>query len=389
MKNLGCLLAGVVALFVLSACDPELDDPVIPQPELLACADMSDNWEIVRTESDLVDLSTDIFYLDENTAIAIKETDIRRTTDGGTTWSIISRYFLPDGGVDTTALTSAFFRNISQDDEGVLYISGTLEDQGSMRVDPEMVDGVVLYSTDMGLTWGKRYLSENLVWVDTGTFFGNGRGFLAGRGRPSSQTGENAKHFFETSDGGETWTPMLPGFDTYQFREDFKTSPQGNIYWIDRDGSEFTLVIFDRINREWKTQSVPGNNLFYMTENVVFCQDIDKKIHKSTDGGLTWEEYEEIVLGEHDNIRYYSDGEDNWMMMVARLRPLTDPGNVLSEPRLTVAQFDVNETTDGGETWTIRSVGPGCLYNADFRYFENIGYVKVCCSGKQVIRFNP
>jgi photosystem II stability/assembly factor-like uncharacterized protein len=389
MKPTFYLLLCAITTFTFTACDSEQEELVVPTLELLPCEEISENWEVTTSRSDPAYYPSDFLYVDENTAIGIRaDAEIRRTTDGGTTWSYINRFFLPDGSGDSTALTSAQLRNISQDDNGVLYIIGSTEElEGYPSIDPEEAKGVVLRSSDMGLTWSKSYFGADLLWVDTGIFFGNGRGFLGGRA-VSSQVGDR-NEFFETYDGGESWTPILPDFSLKGYNDDFHTSPNGNIYRITSNNGEYTRLLFNMASEEWEPANVPGPYLFYVTENIIFCRDVHRKIHKSTDGGLTWEEDHEIVLNEYDKLNFYSAGEDNWMVIVSRREFVSITGDVAPVTTVKVNHFDIHETTDGGESWTLRQISPDCLMNVEDRYFENIGHVLIFCNEKQIIRFNP
>ena len=209
--------------------------------------------------------------------ISCSDGGLLHSTDGGSVWDIINAF--PSDTVERfcdPAITMSWITNSHG------WVIGTLGGLGTPR------GAVIYYTTNYGQAWQRKILS-----TETGTvgvqvqFVDQNTGWVLlfnfDTGMPT---------FLKSTDGGNNWA-VIDG--------------RGIFYYADA-------------NNGWAYGGVGTNG-----------QDPPYTIHKTTDGGISWNLQLEDSTGGKYNAIYFSDVNNGWMV--------GDSAKVLN-------------TTDGGTNWT-------------------------------------
>lgn len=145
-------------------------------------------WETVANINEHLD---DLAFATENDGIYVDDTLIRRTTDGGRTWSDVYR-------CATTAQIGGLTRQIECNFWNVHFATPTVVYAlGSGR---DVTAALIAKSTDAGASWSIVSVLENQNGSEGGLFFiDENTGYFTTRDAQSS---------FRTTDGGATWSGM-------------------------------------------------------------------------------------------------------------------------------------------------------------------------------------
>jgi photosystem II stability/assembly factor-like uncharacterized protein len=283
--------------------------------------------------------SNDVFFIDSLTGwSAYGAGGIWRTDDGGLNWKIqtpVVRYnsFLW-GGITSLNIVSLYFTNrdtgfacgmrdtlLYTVDGGTTWLKKHL-DAGSgnnfrwIRF-PNPAhgwiagDSVILHTTDGGATWARLttpiadsgFTWQRVEFTDT----------LNGWIRCTSKTpyGMVTGRFYQTNDGGTTWTRQLDGKEqniTSAFYLDKNTGwaagSQGTIWKTTNGGAAWALLNrpqSDDIHELYFTDSLHGFALHeYYTSST-------------TDGGTTWTELNMQLYGVGGTINFLKDSRFGWI----------------------------------------------------------------------------
>ncbi|MCP9290914.1 YCF48-related protein [Gracilimonas sediminicola] len=348
-----------------------------------------------------------IAFTDDQTGYVIGETYnsgfvgfILKTTDGGTSWSVIDYEF------------EHLFYDIELGSNGEIILAGGVNNF------TETTQNAILHSSDDGATW--EVLSDGagpVTWYDIDEFEGNwlavgasgattaftladdtlSSGIITGfniadvsfvnesHGAFVTEERVHGK-IFTTTDGGATWENNL----TLEGRKDFTAVAyvdNNNIWAIGEDhftgGSVWLIYHSSDQGSTWNKvePGVPENEQRSSLEDLQFIDaqigfiKAEDKLLKTTDGGSAWN-----AISEPDNISYSDfemiafQSEDNgWMAGQETIASTSDGGATWSiqyeedgfAPEITDIYFfdsstgyvtkergDMMKTTDGGENWT-------------------------------------
>jgi photosystem II stability/assembly factor-like uncharacterized protein len=222
-------------------------------------------------------------------------TTLYKTTDGGSTWSLI-KDFAETGVVSDVEII----------DVNKLYVL------------PEY-DGLK-YSEDGGLTWRAIEIDENVNLFSDLQFINQNVGFVVG----NTHTNGFGYHgvLYKTVDGGENWTKIYHAaqmnnkFNNYYFLDTyngFVTSGNGKIQKTSDGGNTWTDVLVTN-NTDvvaWKISFV-NNHVGYLSG----YDDVAKKgyLYRTNDGGNTWQIDLELADELITNF-YFSDTENGYLIL--------------------------------------------------------------------------
>lgn len=233
-----------------------------------------------------IDKNNSWVLLHEDAAMMHEKVAVLQTKDGGTTWNIISEVDplkSDKGGIPFVGDKSG----ISFQDDKIGWITG---------YEP-MDDLLYLISTkDSGLTWEMKnlYVAKEFKGSQTSTFppvfFSSKDGILPARIFNEKQS----YAFYETHDGGETWTYGSAIKDLKNNNYNLVWSFYGGESGYATDGHN--LYFLQARSSEWKI--IKSNMNYSDVQKIIFISDklgwiIDKTgVYKTTDGGINWESEE-------------------------------------------------------------------------------------------------
>ena len=289
--------------------------------------------------------SDDIYFVDQNTGWASRDTEILKTTNGGTTWNLM--YLAP---------TNAHFRSISF----LTATHGFAGNLGPGSYDGNVTDTNVLYETfDGGTSWhvfqglnqqGMKGFCAMYVY-DSQHIFGGGRV-------------RGPAFFVKSNDGGTNWTVVnltaagvmngimdvyfqdltngwVCGMDTNSYSSSCSPTYHGCIAHTTNGGLTWTPVVNSPLGccYFWK-MAWPSSQVGYtsLQQNGTISSII---YYKTTNGGQTWVS-NAVPISVVGNCAFYlqgigfSDTNTGWM-----------GGGACS-----TYQESFVQTTDGGNTWT-------------------------------------
>jgi len=190
---------------------------------------------------------------------AIGASAIKKTTDGGNTW---------------TTLSSGFS---NYDRKGMFFVNESTGYYGGG-------DGSNIYRTrDGGATWTTHNTGSNSAIVDAIWFVSKDTGFIAGWSNPK---------IARTTDGGDTWADVSNGYAVYSIQ--FPSASVG--YAVGSNASDVPVIIKTSDGgSNWSTVYVPGADdpRFFSTihcPNAQTCYVVGDSgtILKTVDGGNAW-----------------------------------------------------------------------------------------------------
>jgi photosystem II stability/assembly factor-like uncharacterized protein len=268
----------------------------------------------------------DVKMLDANTGIAVGwGGTILRTSDGGQNWSLI------DVGNVTDTFQKYYFLRLSVVDANNIWAVGY-----SNTADATEVHGLIIKSTDGGLTWATNYTGSAQSFLDGIQFMDANHGIAIGFDVI------NQYDTWRTTDGGNTWTPSYDGgspFPRGVFFSDVNTgtivNTAGEILRT-TDGGD-TWVIQDSGTSNWLASA------FFIDASNGVVVGSSGTILKTTDGGNNWVAQSCPVTNDHDLYSVvFTDNDNGW---ITTSNGTSDSGYIL-------------RTTDGGQTWGIQLQAP-------------------------------
>lgn len=261
-------------------------------------------------------------YLDENTAFLTGKGIIRKSSDGGDNWEVL-----------TTSVPNANYNAVYFFDDNHGYAAGSTG-SGSAT------NSGIAYTENGGATWETQFTGFTGGWIDI-HFADENIGTAIG----SSQ-------FAKTTNGGDTWiTSSLPddigGRATHWF-----SASEGLI------GGADILNGICKTNNGGSTYSCDysklANDFFFINDQLGYAvsESGGENIFRTEDGGETWD-YVSIGGNSLKHSVYFLDEINGW---VGR------------------ANGAVSRTLNGGDDWeTFFVTGSGNIVGVHF-YDENIGF---------------
>lgn len=362
------------------------------QPSLLLKSiDGGENWTYLSLPTDqreYVNLYS-IAVLDANTVIAsggasYEGTVIIKTTDGGTNWERINAKF----GFALKTLSVAGDKILGAGSGGGVLIS---EDAGETWSMPAIIpstslyalttygnnmliaggyEGMLLKSTDLGLSWKALFASdgEHCPTIKDIDFVDSNVGYLARYNRMISKTTDGGETWFtvypdtsatssifygvdfvdenvgyvvgkagtgvsavyKTTDGGSSWTTQIGGFADHLLGVAFSDADHGVVV-----GRDLVVEYTNDGGITWNAGAISGSPssssdldrvYFYDSQNGIAVGDI---VLKTTDGGVNWDYIPLPTTTEMNTGVMYSP--DHWVLS---------------------GGHEINVTYDAGQTWT-------------------------------------
>src|SRR5689334_18303861 len=147
----------------------------------------------------------DIYFRDKEDGYLLVVNQIYTTGDSGQTWNLSNRFLAQTFGGASPELYSVRFTSKKRG-----WIVGSLS-----RGD-NVVDSLVLYTTDGGTSWQRQRVPvpDELIHLD---FDGDKRGWIVGSGG----------RILHTGDGGDTWTLQESGTRAALYHVDFQGGDDG------------------------------------------------------------------------------------------------------------------------------------------------------------------
>ncbi|MCK6475657.1 MAG: YCF48-related protein [Phycisphaerales bacterium] len=315
--------------------------------------DLGYSWRHIVEGIGILPATWDITFFDENNGWVCGSTGlVYRTTDGGETWTLVNNgcgdvvtaldfaddnhgIAVTNGGyVFQTSNAGATWPVIRLKETGLVW--GRDEGLNAAR----MLDlnnivvagagGVVFKSTDGGASWASTGWPWGVVspyfQANTISFVDGQRGFMAGQEGPGT-------NLYRTDDGGWSWYE-IPDMGALFVDSDFKGSrgllcTGGSAIFRSTDAGDTWQFI------EVTTQPTYFSGLSFTDENNGWVAGWYGYVGRSSDGGLTWTDYQQ-------------DQNENYLAISA-----TSPWDVwlLGYDESTFKYF-YKRTVNGGKTWT-------------------------------------
>ena len=246
-------------------------------------------------------------FLDNSNGWIAAESKVLRTSDAGNTWSQANTNINDTRGFYAISTTTA-------------WICGTF--------------GKISKTTDGGTTWVAQTTgAPNLSSIDAIFFHDQNNGWAAG----------TDGLLLKTTNGGTNWqtvpTNVTSGFESIKFYN-------SNIGWIG-GGSKFLRTTDGGTTWTQVNHFAEVRDIHFLDANTGFVSDTwgqDNLVHKTTDGGATWQATTTITTGP-----YYFHGVH-----------FTDvnTGYVVGRTMFFLGNHGIYKTTDGGTTWTAQTTNP-------------------------------
>lgn len=227
---------------------------------------------------------------------------VRKSTDGGSTWSISDDY-------NYIAAKSSSVYSLTSDNLGTIYAVGYGTDSSNI------FHAIIRKSTDRGASWSTindyNYAASKESSYSVIIFSGSGNIFVAGYGTDSS----SVTHWIirKSTDNGSTWSTV----NDYNF----SATKNSNSYGIANDST---------------------NNLFSVGTALDTSNRNHWIVHKSSDDGATWSTVNDYSLVK---------GGPAYGSVIAK----DISGNLYSAGSAVVSSvyhWIVRKSTDGGNTWS-------------------------------------
>lgn len=268
----------------------------------------------VGVATDVGDIS---FPSDDTGFAALGNGTIRKTYDGGLTWSNV-----PAPGSYLGALE---------------FVSGTT---GMM-----VLDSTILRTTNCGASWSVALTNADVMFYDI-TFVSATVGYAAGAQAMTLDT----FFVYRTLDAGQTWTLCTPIHDWSAVTPiiHFRSSLEGyltgsdSIFRTTDGGVTWNSVYADATGSYIATICTPDPSTAYA------CDLVNAEVIKSTNGGLTWSGTSQIMASPAYGSNFINS---NFGFMCG--------GNGIN------AGY-ISETVDGGVSWTSAYIGATTFWCMDF-----------------------
>lgn len=333
--------------------------------------DTGDNWSLLSSglppSSSVSRIALAVTDADANTVYALcaNSTDygfygLYKSTDAGVNWSLMS------------SSPNLLGWEIDGSDAGGQGWYDLALAVSPLNANTVYVGGVNIWkSTDGGSTW-----TINAHWYGGG---GNPYAhadqhsieFLPGSGTTLYTANDGG--LFTSSDGGASWTDKSAGLQIMQFYKLGSSATNSNIIV---GGSQDNGT--NKYNSGTWSEILGGDGMEcivdYNDANTIYAELYYGDIHKSTDGGITFNTIapssngswvtpyvmhpsnSQILYAGYDEVYKTTDGGSNWIVLTSGLTGGTtlrsmsiapSDGNVV----YTATQTDLYKTTDGGSNW--------------------------------------
>ena len=211
----------------------------------------------------------DIYFRDKDAGFLIAGNSIFATHDNGARWTEVRR-FLPREfeGADIELYSVRF----SSKKKGWVV--------GSVSKSEKVVDSVLLYTDDAGVTWQRQRAPSRLELIHI-DFANDKRGWISGANGT----------ILTTVDGGTSWTKQETGTTATIFHIDFRNEKRGLAV-----GQRGTILRTLDSGITWMPVVVSARatllNVQYVNDDHCWAVGRSGTILRSDDGGLTWIEQE-------------------------------------------------------------------------------------------------
>ncbi len=228
-------------------------------------------------------------------------------------------------------------------------------------------NGTLLKSTDAGLTWNiiklMNYRSNYDFFFDENNILLVDDRFLA-TNNPDSNWAD--KNIYKTTDGGKNWTKSTTKVFQIEFDYRFHFLDMNTGYYVP-ENKDSVILKTTNCGSSWDTIKMP---LLIDYSNRVIIRNTDlfyifnkNFIMKTTDGGVSWKNLENLPEAEYKSIYFYNDN-------VAWIN----------------SSIGLLKTTDSGESWNIvRKKALNNMTNLKF-INENVGYSKSITGLRQIYK---
>jgi photosystem II stability/assembly factor-like uncharacterized protein len=263
------------------------------------------------------DANYSLYFIDALTGYVPTGSVVRKTTDGGASWTIAG------SGFETL--------------RGITVSSGSVIIVGSY--------GSIIKSTDQGATWTELSNTVTTDLIREIQFVNSSTGYAASG---STTAADTLGYILKTTDGGNTWTRMPFNFG-FQV---FSLAMPAAATWYAGTGNNKIFKTTDA-GETWVVQAQPITGtthdfyeIGYSDENNLYASGLGGKLIKTTNGGTTWTE----VVNPFGSSAIYD-------------MHVFDPLTVVAVG-ITAKAY---KTTDGGTTWNALTTGvPGNYFSVEF-----------------------
>ncbi|MFA6301771.1 MAG: hypothetical protein WC627_01385 [Legionella sp.] len=308
------LFSVISSIALTSFCSLTYSNAIGAPPAKTSCTGtVLDNFYLkpaasARATSSMVDLNGTLFVA--GSAYTASNNDhwvVRKSTDGGLTWTTVDDYQLVAGANTTTDIEPA----IGKDTNGNLYVAGIGFDASRVP------HWIVRKSSNQGATWTTvdNFVTNGSVTIATGvTADANGNVYVSGYGSTKS----TGYHWFvrKSSNQGTSWTTV----DDFQFSSGVVAEPSA--ITADNNG---VLYASGSANNRWVVRKSNDNGATWTTvdnyqgtgglsvsraivadaNNNIYSAGISNTskqgesiwtVRKSTDAGVTWQTVDSYQL---------------------------------------------------------------------------------------------
>jgi len=211
----------------------------------------------------------DIYFRDKENGFLLAGDTIFATRDSGIRWSESRRFQPEEFNGASVELYSVRFPNKKK---GWVV--------GSVSRGDRIVDSILVYTDDAGLTWQRERAPSRLELIHV-DFVNEKRGWIVGAGGT----------ILTTEDGGTTWTKQTSGITSTLFHIDFRDEKRG---WA--VGERGVILRTTDGGHSWLSVASPVRSTLlsvqFVTDNDGWIVGRGGSILRSEDGGITWVQQE-------------------------------------------------------------------------------------------------